>query len=79
VWGTVAKPANFTEPGFKGGDGPEQVFARIRYGIPAVGMPAHPREQYSERDVWDLVRFVTSVPYPVRLPKGVRDAVYPNP
>jgi mono/diheme cytochrome c family protein len=79
VWGTVAKPANFTEASFKGGSRPEDVYARIRFGIPAVGMPAHGPPQYSERDVWDLVRFTTSAPYPVRLPKDVHDAVYPNP
>jgi mono/diheme cytochrome c family protein len=79
VWGTVSKPANFTETNFKGGSRPEDVYARIRFGIPAVGMPAHAPPQFSDRDVWDLTRFVTSMPYPVRLPKDVRDAVYPNP
>jgi mono/diheme cytochrome c family protein len=79
VWGTVAKPANFTEASFKGGSGPQEVYARIRFGIPAVGMPAHAPPQFSDRAVWDLVRFVTSAPYPERLPKDVRDVVYPNP
>ncbi len=79
VWGTVAKPANFTEPTLKGGSRPEDVYARIRFGIPAVGMPAHGPPKYTERQVWDLVRFVTSVPYPVRMPPDVRAAVYPNP
>jgi mono/diheme cytochrome c family protein len=77
VWGTVAKPANFTEPGLKGGSRPEDVYQRIRGGIPAVGMPAHPK--LSERVVWDLVRFVRSAPYPRELPPDVRAAVYPNP
>lgn len=79
VWGTVARPANLTEPVFKGGSRPEDVYARIRFGIPAVGMPAHGPPQYTERQVWDLVRFVTSAAYPVRLPPDVRAAVYPNP
>jgi mono/diheme cytochrome c family protein len=79
VWGTVAKPANFTEPALKGGSRAEDVYARIRYGIPAVGMPAHGPPKYTERQVWDLVRFATSAPYPVRLPPDVRAAVYPNP
>jgi mono/diheme cytochrome c family protein len=79
VWGTVAKPANFTEPAFKGGSRPEDVYARVRFGIPAVGMPAHAPPKYTERQVWDLVRFVTSAPYPVRLPPDVRARVYPNP
>jgi mono/diheme cytochrome c family protein len=77
VWGTVARPANFTETALKGGSRPEDVYQRIRGGIPAVGMPAHPK--LSERDVWDLVRFVRSAPYPRELPPDVRAALYPNP
>ncbi len=77
VWGTVAKPADFTATTLKGGTQPEDVFARIRGGIPAVGMPAHP--ELTDRQVWDLVRFVRSAPYPVQLPEDVRAAVYPNP
>ncbi len=79
VWGTVAKPANFVEPQFRGGTRPEDVFARIRFGIPAVGMPAHGPPKYTDRDAWDLVRFVTAAPYPAKLPPDVRAAVYPNP
>jgi hypothetical protein len=77
VWGTVAKPANFTATSLKGSTRAEDVFARIRGGIPAVGMPAHP--EYTDRQVWDLVRFVRSAPFPVQLPEDVRAAVYPNP
>jgi mono/diheme cytochrome c family protein len=79
VWGTVAKPADLTQPNLKGGTKPEEIYARIRYGIPAVGMPAHDPPKYTDRQVWDLVRFVTSAPYQVKLPKDVRDAVYPPP
>jgi mono/diheme cytochrome c family protein len=79
VWGTVAKPANFTELHVKGGNRPEDVYARVRYGIPAVGMPAHAAPKYTERDLWDLVRFVTSAPYQKNLPPDVRAAVYGNP
>jgi mono/diheme cytochrome c family protein len=74
VWGTVAKPLDFTQTNFKGGSRPEDVYARVRFGIPAVGMPAHPK--YTARQVWDLVRFVTSAPYQERLPDDVRAAVY---
>lgn len=79
VWGTVAKPADFSQTNFKGGNTPEDVYARVRFGIPSVGMPAHGPPKYSERDVWDLVRFVTSAPYMDRLPPDVRAAMYPNP
>jgi mono/diheme cytochrome c family protein len=77
VWGTVAKPADFTATTLKGGKRPEDVFARIRGGIAPVGMPAHP--ELTDRQVWDLVRFVRSLPYPRELPEDVRAAVYPNP
>ncbi len=75
IWGTVARPANFTEPGLKGGTRPEDVFARIRFGIAPVGMPAHPK--LKDREVWDLVRFIRSAPYPRELPPEVFAAVYP--
>lgn len=77
VWGTVARPANLTErEALKGGSDPPDVYARVRFGIQPVGMPAHP--QYSDRQVWDLVRFVRALPYPVQLPDDIRDAVYPK-
>lgn len=77
VWGTVAKPADFTAPELKGGTRPVDVYHRIRGGIPAVGMPAHPK--FTDRQVWDLVRFVRAVPFPRELPPDVRVSVYPVP
>lgn len=77
VWGTVSKPAALTDGLFKGGARPEDLYARIRFGIPSVGMPAHAPPKYSERDVWDLVRFVQSASRPKDLPPDVRAAVYP--
>ena len=79
VVGTVSKPANLTEPHLKSGTRPQDVYARVRFGIAPVGMPAHAPPKYSDRDVWDLVRFVTAAPYPAKLPPPVRAAVYPNP
>jgi mono/diheme cytochrome c family protein len=78
VWGTVAKPANLasTTPTYKGGSRPEDFFARIRGGIPAVGMPAHP--ELTERQLWDLARFVKSAPFVRELPPEVAKALYPN-
>lgn len=78
IWGTVAKPANLVanEPAFKGGGRPEDIYARIRGGIRAVGMPAHP--ELVDRQVWDLVRFVKSAANPLELPLDVRNALYPN-
>lgn len=76
VWGTVAKPADLTQTTLKAGTRPEDVYARVRFGIPAVGMPAHPK--MSDRDVWDVVRFVRSAPYMVQLPEDVRGVVWPK-
>ncbi len=76
IWGTVATPANFTDSKLRGGSRPEDVFARIRCGISAVGMPAH--SKLSDRQVWDLVRFVQSASKPRELPEDVRSAVYPK-
>lgn len=79
VWGTVAKPIDFTQSSLKGGSRPEDVYARVRFGIAAVGMPAHGPPKYTDRQVWDLVRFVTAAPYQDRLPPDVRGLVHPNP
>lgn len=76
VWGTVAKPADLTQTTLKSGTRPEDVFARVRFGIPAVRMPAHPK--MSDREVWDLVRFVRSTPFMVQLPEEVRAVVWPK-
>lgn len=76
VWGTTVRPANLTETPLKSQPSAVELYARIRWGIPAVGMPAHP--QYSDRQVWDLVRLVQSLPFPRQLPPPVRQAVYPD-
>ena len=76
VWGTIARAANLTEHPLKSQPQAEDLYARIRWGIPAVGMPAHP--EYTDRQVWDLVRLVQSLPFPRELPPAVRAAVYPE-
>lgn len=76
VWGTAVRPANLTENPLKSQPSAEDLYARIRWGIPAVGMPAHP--EYTDRQVWDLVRLVQSLPFPRELPPPVRAAVYPD-
>jgi hypothetical protein len=43
VWGTVAKPADLTATNvIKGGARDQDLYARVRFGIAPVGMPAHP-------------------------------------
>ncbi|MBX9584946.1 MAG: cytochrome c [Gemmataceae bacterium] len=74
VWGTAARPKELTEPGYKGGDRPENLYHRIRHGIQPVGMPAHPT--LTDSQIWDLVRFVRALPYPRELPDDIRAKVY---
>jgi mono/diheme cytochrome c family protein len=79
IWGTIATPANFTAnlatTPRRGGSSPEDIYARIRFGISPIGMPAHPK--LTDRQVWDLVRFVRSAPYPRELPEDIRNVVHP--
>ena len=74
VWGTRIKPAPLTEVSKKGGDAPDQLFRRIRGGIPPSNMPASPT--LTDQQVWDLASFVRALPYPDRLPEDVRAKVY---
>lgn len=76
VWGTVVRPADLTRGLYKSGKDDVEIFRRIRGGIAASGMPAHPG--LSDCQVWDLVRFVKSLPYPRELPPDIREKVYRN-
>lgn len=77
VWGTIVRPADLTVGQYKRESGPEDFFRRIRNGIAASGMPAH--ASLSDAQVWDLVRFVRSVPFPRELPPDVRGKVDAKP
>ncbi|MCH7885514.1 MAG: cytochrome c, partial [Planctomycetes bacterium] len=48
---------------FRGGDEPEEIFKRIRFGIPGTPMPA--QETLSDNEVWQLVHHVRTL---ARLP-----------
>ena len=76
VWGTVVRPADLTAGTYKGGNRPEDLASRIRFGIPPSGMPAH--GAMTDAQVADLVRFVRALPYPRELPPDVRSKVYPG-
>jgi len=77
VWGTVVRPADLSQNKYKSGSGDEDLFRRIRGGIAASGMPAHPT--LSDAQVWDLVRFVRSAPFPRELPADVREKIEARP
>jgi mono/diheme cytochrome c family protein len=76
VWGTVVRPADLTAGMYKGGNRPEDLASRIRFGISPSGMPAH--ASLSDAQLADLVRFVRALPYPRELPPDVRSKVYPG-
>lgn len=75
VWGTPARVSDLTRGEFRWGKQPADLAARIRHGIPAVGMPANPT--LTDREVADLANFVRDLGYPQRLPPDVREVVYP--
>ena len=74
VWGTRLKPADLTDVRKKGGDAPEQLYRRIRGGIPPANMPA--ATGLTDAQTWDVVHFLRVLPYPDRLPDDVRAKVY---
>lgn len=76
-WGTLAKPANFTQGVFRGGRRPVDIYYRIHSGINGSGMtsfgnvldPArNAKVPQGSEYVWDLVNFVQTVSY-----KAMRD------
>ena len=50
---------DLTNGRFRGGDDPEEVFKRIRVGIPGTPMPA--QETLSDNAVWQLVHYVRTL------------------
>jgi mono/diheme cytochrome c family protein len=75
VWGGVARVPDLTRGEFRWGKQPADLVARVRHGIPAVGMPAN--DQLTDEQVRDLALFVQELSYPNRLPPDVRERVYP--
>lgn len=58
-----AKPRNFTEGIFRGGESAAQLYRRITQGIEGSPMPAATfvEGQFEEEDVWHLINFVRSL------------------
>jgi hypothetical protein len=74
VWGTLVRPRNLTEPVYRGGRRPIDLYYRLNGGIAPCDMPAIT----DESQVWDLVNFVQALPYREMLPDGVKEKVYPK-
>jgi cytochrome c len=60
--GIPTRPRDFTRGIFKGGREREQLYDRIRLGMPGTPMPENP--QTPPRDIGDLVNFVLSLSRP---------------
>lgn len=76
IWGVPVKATDLTEGRYRGGDLPEDIENRIRYGIIASGMPAV--THLSSGQMTDLVSFLRALPDPMHLPPDVRKIVYPE-
>ncbi len=66
--GQVIYPADLTQPWrFRGGAEPQDIYVRLRTGMPGSPMPSF-ADSLSEEDTWDLVNYVLSLS-PEELPE----------
>ena len=58
-----ARPRNFSEGVFRGGESAEDLYRRIYHGIAGSPMPASTfvPGQYEETDIWHLINFIRSL------------------
>lgn len=64
-WGTLVRPNNLPQGMLRGGKRPVDIYYRIHSGIPGSEMtPFGSVFEGNEQYLWDLVNFVTVVPYP---------------
>ncbi|MGL6076392.1 MAG: c-type cytochrome [Fimbriiglobus sp.] len=75
-WGISVKLPDLTRGELRWGREPSDLFHRVRYGIPASGMPSNPN--LSDADTLALAAFVAAMSHPDRLPDDVRQVVYPT-
>ncbi|MBI2808399.1 MAG: cytochrome c [Planctomycetes bacterium] len=73
-WGTLVRPNNLPLGQLRGGKRPVDVYYRIHSGINGSGMtPFGDAFRGNEQYIWDLVNFVTVLPYPaMRERLGIR-------
>jgi mono/diheme cytochrome c family protein len=64
-WGTLVRPNNLPNGGLRGGKRPVDIYYRIHSGIPGSEMtPFGKTFEGNELYIWDLVNFVSALPYP---------------
>ncbi len=64
-WGTLVRPNNLSLGNLRGGKRPVDIYYRVHSGINGSGMAAFGKTfKGHEEYIWDLVNFVSNVPYP---------------
>ncbi|MFQ5700843.1 MAG: c-type cytochrome, partial [Acidobacteriota bacterium] len=72
------QPIDLGAAPYKGGDAPEQIYARILRGIPGTPMPSF-GEALTQQQMWDLVAFVRSLRPPRdTIPEATKITVHPT-
>lgn len=73
-WGTLVRPNNLTTGNLRGGKRPVDIYYRIHSGINGSGMtPFGKTYAGNEQYLWDVVNFVSVLPYPAMRDKlGLR-------
>lgn len=61
-WGFPIQPRNLTLGMYRGGRRPVDIYRRIHQGIP--GTPMAGFSTFKDNEIWDLVNYVLSLPYP---------------
>ncbi len=66
VWHNPIQPRDLTRGIYRGGRRPIDIYRRISAGIKGTPMPAFGGTVLNDREIWDLVNYVYSVPFESR-------------
>lgn len=66
--GEVARPSDLSRGVLKGGTRPENLWARIRAGMPGTPMPSVPVSQLKDEELWDLIHYLKTI-----IPEGAQE------
>lgn len=62
-WGFPQSPRNLTRGIYRGGRRPIDIFRRVHQGIPGTQMAGFASVLTDDKEIWDLVNYVLSVPF----------------
>ena len=83
-WGTIGRPADLTNRFYHGGRRPIDLYYRIHSGINGSNMPGAGKQEADDQnglkpdDIWDLVNFLETLPYPTMRQKYGIDIDHPG-